>query len=413
MAALGVLAPDVEPKATEHIPEMVALIERLVAKGVAYPVDGDVYFEVARFPAYGQLSGKNLDELLAGRPRRRGRAQARPARLRAVEGGEARRAVVAEPVGPGPAGLAHRVLGHGDAATWARRSTSTAAARTSIFPHHEYEIAQSEARDRQALRALLAAQRLRQPGRARRCRSRSATRSPSATLVTRHDPEALRLYPARHPLPQPARVRRGARRGRRASAGAPLRALDRRGRAIAPGHARGRDRTAALPTRSRRFRAAVRGAMDDDFNTPEALGVLFDLAGFHGPRAGGAGTRGPRLPAGRGRAGTLAGVLGLLRGAPGAAGRCRAKARVESLVEVRAGGAAAARTSARPTVRAEIEQLGAILEDSPAATGSEVRGRERAAVRAQPRAELLRGDRTPRVEEIAMLAGAGGPLQSS
>src|SRR2546429_6710744 len=62
IAALTVLAPEVEPKATEHVPEMIALIERLVAGGYAYVIDGDVYFEVRRFPAYGKLSGKNLDE---------------------------------------------------------------------------------------------------------------------------------------------------------------------------------------------------------------------------------------------------------------------------------------------------------------------------------------------------------------
>jgi cysteinyl-tRNA synthetase len=66
MDALGVLRPDVAPKATEHIPQMVGLIERLVAASTAYVVDGDVYFEIRRFPSYGRLSGKNLDELLAG-----------------------------------------------------------------------------------------------------------------------------------------------------------------------------------------------------------------------------------------------------------------------------------------------------------------------------------------------------------
>src|SRR5262249_46454825 len=50
MAALGVLSPDVEPKATEHIPQMVALIQRLIERSVTYTVDGDVYFEVSRFP---------------------------------------------------------------------------------------------------------------------------------------------------------------------------------------------------------------------------------------------------------------------------------------------------------------------------------------------------------------------------
>src|SRR5712691_9587361 len=66
MASLGVLEPDVQPKATEHVGRMIELIEELIRKGMAYPIDGDVYFEVRRFPAYGKLSGKNLEELLAG-----------------------------------------------------------------------------------------------------------------------------------------------------------------------------------------------------------------------------------------------------------------------------------------------------------------------------------------------------------
>src|SRR5262245_63603108 len=66
MASIGVRPADVEPKATDHVPEMIALIERLIGNGTAYAVDGDVYFEVKRFPPYGRLSGKNLDELQAG-----------------------------------------------------------------------------------------------------------------------------------------------------------------------------------------------------------------------------------------------------------------------------------------------------------------------------------------------------------
>src|SRR3989475_12213617 len=65
IAALGVQAPEVEPKATEHVPEMIALIERLVSGGYAYVVDGDVYFEVRRFPALGRRSRQERDELAA------------------------------------------------------------------------------------------------------------------------------------------------------------------------------------------------------------------------------------------------------------------------------------------------------------------------------------------------------------
>ncbi|HEV7268806.1 MAG TPA: cysteine--tRNA ligase [Falsiroseomonas sp.] len=66
MAALGVAVPDVEPRATGTIPEMVALIERLIANGHAYEAQGHVLFAVATFADYGKLSGRSPDELLAG-----------------------------------------------------------------------------------------------------------------------------------------------------------------------------------------------------------------------------------------------------------------------------------------------------------------------------------------------------------
>ncbi|MGG5809233.1 cysteine--tRNA ligase [Falsiroseomonas sp. CW058] len=66
MTALGCLPPDVEPRATGTIPEMVALIERLIANGHAYAAEGHVLFSVGSFAEYGRLSGRSPDELLAG-----------------------------------------------------------------------------------------------------------------------------------------------------------------------------------------------------------------------------------------------------------------------------------------------------------------------------------------------------------
>ena len=66
-AALGVLPPDIEPKATEHIEQMIEMIKRLIANGKAYPAaNGDVYYRVREFAEYGRLSGKSLDDLRAG-----------------------------------------------------------------------------------------------------------------------------------------------------------------------------------------------------------------------------------------------------------------------------------------------------------------------------------------------------------
>jgi cysteinyl-tRNA synthetase len=66
MAALGVARPDVAPRATEHIPQMLRLVAELLERGIAYEVDGTVYFEVRKFPNYGRLSRKLLSELVAG-----------------------------------------------------------------------------------------------------------------------------------------------------------------------------------------------------------------------------------------------------------------------------------------------------------------------------------------------------------
>ena len=66
VAALGCLPPTVEPRATEHIGQMIAIIERLIATGHAYVAEGHVLFDVPSMPEYGQLSRRSLDEMIAG-----------------------------------------------------------------------------------------------------------------------------------------------------------------------------------------------------------------------------------------------------------------------------------------------------------------------------------------------------------
>jgi len=66
MKALNVEEPTFTPRATEHIPEMIKLIERLIENGYGYEIEGDVYFEVGKFRSYGKLSGKNIEELQSG-----------------------------------------------------------------------------------------------------------------------------------------------------------------------------------------------------------------------------------------------------------------------------------------------------------------------------------------------------------
>ena len=66
MDALGALRPDHEPRATDYIPQMIAMIEALIARGHAYAAEGHVLFDVRSFPAYGRLSGRSVDDMIAG-----------------------------------------------------------------------------------------------------------------------------------------------------------------------------------------------------------------------------------------------------------------------------------------------------------------------------------------------------------
>ena len=66
MGKLGIRRATIEPKATEHITDIIEITQKLIAKGLAYQVDGDVYFEVAKYPGYGRLSKRRLEDLQAG-----------------------------------------------------------------------------------------------------------------------------------------------------------------------------------------------------------------------------------------------------------------------------------------------------------------------------------------------------------
>jgi cysteinyl-tRNA synthetase len=142
--ALGVSDPDHEPKATEHIPEMLELIARLIGRGLAYPAqNGDVYFAVRSLESYGKLSGRRPDELLSGARIEVSEDKNDPldfALWKAAKPGEPS---WESPWGPGRPGwhiecsaMALRYLGS-DFAIHGGGSDL-------IFPHHENEIAQSE-----------------------------------------------------------------------------------------------------------------------------------------------------------------------------------------------------------------------------------------------------------------------------
>ena len=150
MRAAGVMDPDVRPRATEEIDEMIALVEKLIEGGHAYEVEGDVYFAVRSYEGYGQLSGRNVDEMESGHRELRADGQGLEDRKRdPLDFALWKAAKPGEPSWDSPWGkgrpgwhiecsaMSKKYLGlpfdiHGGGADLA-------------FPHHENERAQSEA----------------------------------------------------------------------------------------------------------------------------------------------------------------------------------------------------------------------------------------------------------------------------
>ncbi len=143
MGSLGLERPQVEPKATEHIPEMIRLISNLVEKGLAYQGGGDVFFSVDRFKDYGKLSGRNLDEMQAGARVEIDEKKENPLDFALWKASKPGEPSWDSPWGKGRPGwhiecsvMSQKYLGetfdiHGGG-------------KDLVFPHHENEIAQSE-----------------------------------------------------------------------------------------------------------------------------------------------------------------------------------------------------------------------------------------------------------------------------
>ncbi len=143
MDRLGIGRPDIEPKATEHIPEMIALIEELVGTGKAYPAGGDVYYIVDSFPAYGKLSKRNLEDMQAGARISINEQKRNPLDFVLWKGSKPGEPTWQSPWGPGRPGW------HIECSAMSRKYLGETfdihgGGQDLIFPHHENEIAQSE-----------------------------------------------------------------------------------------------------------------------------------------------------------------------------------------------------------------------------------------------------------------------------
>ena len=274
MDALGVLRPDLEPKATEHVTEMVELIGVLIDKGLAYAANGDVYFRVARFADYGRLSGRSLDDMQAGARVEINDRKEHPMDFVLWKGAKPGEPKWASPWGAGRPGW------HIECSAMSRKYLGETfdihgGGKDLVFPHHENEIAQScGASGKEFARLWMHHGFV-------TIKDEKMSKSLGNFLTIRdvlaqYDPEVLRLFifstQYRNPLDFTEIALRDAQSGldRMYDCMARLTALPETGSDV-PSAIVDKDRV-GLEALSVRFHEA----MDNDFNTAQAIGHLFD-----------------------------------------------------------------------------------------------------------------------------------------
>ena len=145
LVSLGIAKADAEPRATRHIPQIIGFIENLISKGFAYNVDGDVYFIVRKFKGYGKLSGQSIDQMIEA-----ARIEQDEKKKDPLDFALWKKAKEGEKSWPSPWGVG-RPGWHIECSCMSMKELKSdtidihAGGRDLIFPHHENEIAQSEA----------------------------------------------------------------------------------------------------------------------------------------------------------------------------------------------------------------------------------------------------------------------------
>jgi cysteinyl-tRNA synthetase len=264
MDALNIKRAHAYPRATQEIPRIIDTIRGLVDKGYAYPTEGDVYFRVTKSPSYGKLSHRTLEGMIAGARVQVDEGKEHPMDFALWKGAKPGEPFWDSPWGPGRPG-------------WHIECTAMSldqlgdpldihgGGQDLIFPHHENEIAQSEAyTGRQPFARYWVHNGLLQLGQDKMSKSLGNLVSVEEALE-RYSPDALRLYFLSSHYRSPLNYSDEG-------AAAMERSMERFHHALRPSD---NDKE---PLNPGIFQERFLAAMDDDLNTPQALAALFDLS---------------------------------------------------------------------------------------------------------------------------------------
>ncbi len=354
LAALGTLPPTAEPRATEYVPQMLELIEKLESKGLAYrAAGGDVNYSVRRFAGYGKLSGKSLDELRAGERVAVLGDKEDPLDFvlwKSAKPDEPADAQWASPFGRGRPGW-HIECSAMSCALLGEPFDIHGGGMDLQFPHHENEIAQSEGASGRPFVKLWMHNGFLNIDDEKMSKSLGNFFT-IEDVLKRYDGECLRFFMLRTHYRSPLNfgdanlddARAGLRRLYTA-----LDSVDLSGPA------------GAVDWNEPRA-AAFRAAMDDDFNTPLAVAVLFELASSVNR------TRDTKTAA---TLRALGAVLGLLQQRPRAylqAGAGLDETTIQRLISERAAAKAARNFTEADRLRQQLAEQGVVLKDSALGT---------------------------------------------
>ncbi|MCG8994327.1 cysteine--tRNA ligase [Laribacter hongkongensis] len=352
-AALGVQKPNFEPRATQFVPDMISMIEELIGKGRAYAApNGDVYYAVREFAGYGQLSGKSLDDLRAGE-----RVDVDPNKRDPMDFVLWKAAKPGEPAWPSPWGQGrpgwHIECSAMNEHYFGPHFDIHGGGADLQFPHHENEIAQSEgAHDCKFVNYWMHNGFIRVDN--EKMSKSLGNFFTIREVLEKYDAEVVRFFILRAHYRSPLNYSDAHLEDARS-------ALSRLYTALKNVPAA----DVALDWEANDYARRFRAAMDDDFNTVEAVAVLFELAGEANK------SRSAELA---GWLKTLGGVLGLLQRDPvdflqggSLEGEVSAD-EVEQLIAARKAARVGKDWAESDRIRDELIARGIVLEDGAGGT---------------------------------------------